>query len=267
MTDTSTAGPICTTLAAIRSHNPCVEGWAKLLKHLGKHEADDEPLPLVTILDSNGLDDTLWCLRSVDGYDREIRLYGIWCARQVQHLMTDQRSIAVLDVAERYASGQVTVDEWTAARRAAREAARDAAGEAARAAAWDTAMAAARDAAGAAAGDAPRAAAGAAASAAAWAAGEAARKAGDAALEAARAAARTAGDAAWGVAGSAGEAAREAADAAREAADAAREAADAAWDAAWDAAREAAWDAAWDAARSAQEARLMNLLKAGEWND
>jgi hypothetical protein len=159
-----------TTLNAIRKHGPCEEGWKKLLKNLGKTQADDEPLSIVTILDSNGLDDALWCLRAVTGHDREIRLYAAWCARQVQSLMTDPRSLAALDVAERYAQGLATDEDlrtagaaaWAAAG-AAGAAAWDAARAAAGAAAWDAARAAwdaARDAA--------EAAAGAAAGAAAW---------------------------------------------------------------------------------------------------
>jgi hypothetical protein len=74
-----------TTLNKIRAYSPCGGGWGKLLRHLGKTQADDEPLALVTILDSNGLDDALWCLRACDGIDREARLYAVWCARQVQH--------------------------------------------------------------------------------------------------------------------------------------------------------------------------------------
>ena len=128
---------ICTTLNKIRAHNPCEDGWRKLLAHLGKTKADDEPLPLVTILDSSGLDDCLWCLRTVPEHDREWRLFAVWCARQVQHLMTDPRSIAALDVAERFAHGKANADELAAAWAAA-----DAARDAARAAAWAAADAA-----------------------------------------------------------------------------------------------------------------------------
>jgi hypothetical protein len=140
-----------TTLNAIRSHDPCAEGWKKLLQHLGKTEADDEPLSIKEILSSNGLDDALWCLRAVDGYDKEIRLLAVAYARQVQHLMTDPRSIAALDVAERYAHGQASDDELAeasaAAWDAACDAACDAAGGAAGGAAWAAASAAVRDAA------------------------------------------------------------------------------------------------------------------------
>jgi len=143
-----------TTLEQIRSHSPCETGWKRLLKHLGKTKADDEPLSIISILDSNGLDDALWCLRAAEGHDAEIRLYAVWCARQVEHLMTDPRSLNALDVAERYAHGAATPDELAAAGAAAGDAAWAAwaAARAAAGAARDAAWAAARDAAGAAAG-------------------------------------------------------------------------------------------------------------------
>jgi len=89
--------------------------------------------------------------------DKDLRLMAVAFARQVQHLMKDQRSINALDVAERYANGEATVEElrtageaadaawaargaaWAAeaawAARAAWEAAREAAARAARSAA------------------------------------------------------------------------------------------------------------------------------------
>ena len=137
-----------TTLKQIREKSPCISGWGNLLAHLGKTKADDEPLSILTILDSNGLNDALWCLRAVKGRDKEIRLYAVWCARQVQHLMTDQLSLDALDVAERFAKGEATDDElaaaWAAARTAAWTAAEAAARTAAEAAAWTAAEAAAK---------------------------------------------------------------------------------------------------------------------------
>ena len=132
-----------TTLNQIRDKNPCPDGWKKLLSHLGKTRADDEALSIITILDSNGLDDALWCLQAVKDHDREMRLYAVWCARQVQRLLTDRRSLDALDVAERLASGLATDSElnaaWAAAN-SARTAARTAARAVARAVArttWD----------------------------------------------------------------------------------------------------------------------------------
>jgi hypothetical protein len=148
---------LTTTLRAIREHDPCAAGWRKLLAHLGKTKADDEPLPFHVLLESNGLDDALWACRSAPQYDREWRLFAVWCARQVQHLMADPRSVAALDVAERFANGEATKYELDAA---------GAAAWAVRVAAW----------------------------VAAWAAGAAAMAAGEVAAMAVR---DTAWDAAW----------------------------------------------------------------------
>ena len=101
--------------------------------------------------------------------DRELRLFLVFCARRVEHLLADQRSRDAILVAEKFANGEVT----TAALDAARDAARVAA---------NAASDAASDTAGDAAGDAAWVAALVAAGVAAW----------DAALAAARAAARDA---------------------------------------------------------------------------
>ena len=175
-----------TTLKKIREHHPCSHGWTQLLRYLNKTTADDEPLSILTVLESNGIEDALWCLRAVEGHDREIRLFAVWCARQVQHLMTDSRSIAALDVAERFARGDATDNELTAAWNASRDAAWNASRDASWAAAWAAAWAA-RDASWAAAGDAAGAAAGAAGAASRDASRDAAgAAAGDAARTAAR---------------------------------------------------------------------------------
>ena len=123
-----------TTLNVIRKHSPCTDGWEKLLKHLGKTSADDESLPLLTILESNGLDHTLWCFRAVDGFEKEKLLLGVTFAREVEHLMPAESKKA-LDVFDRYANGLATQDEFDAARETARDA-DAAAAAAARAAAW-----------------------------------------------------------------------------------------------------------------------------------
>ena len=145
---------ITTTLNRIRAHSPCEDGWRKLLSGLGKTAADDEPLPFARIVEINGLEDALWCCRAEPQHDKAWRLYAVWCARQVQHMMTDPRSIAVLDVAERHANGNATDNELATARNAAWNAAGNAAGNAARNAAGNAAWSAAESAAGNAAGNA-----------------------------------------------------------------------------------------------------------------
>jgi hypothetical protein len=167
MTLNSSYEVITTTLNRIRTHKPCADGWRKLLAGLGKTEADDEPLPFATILRINGLADALWATRCEPQYDREWRLYAVWCARQCLTADSDPRSLKAIDVAERFARGEATADELAAAREGAL---------AARAAsdAWDAWAAwAASDASGASGASGAAWAAAWAARAAAWAASDA----------------------------------------------------------------------------------------------
>ena len=139
---------ITTTLNAIREHKPCDDGWKELLKHLGKTHADDEAFPMSVILDSNGLDDCLWALRTRPDLSSLWRLFAVDAAREVKHLMKDQRSKDALDVAERHALGLATDNDLETACAAARRAANDGAGlaawESSYGASWDAARHAAR---------------------------------------------------------------------------------------------------------------------------
>jgi len=134
-----------TTLNKIHECSPCVSGWKTLLQYLGKTKADNEPLSFLTILKSNEFDDALWCARSAPEYDKEWRLFAVWCARQVQYLISDERSFITLDVTKRFAHGEVTHGEldavWDSAWDSARDSAR-VASDAAWAAAWGAADAA-----------------------------------------------------------------------------------------------------------------------------
>jgi hypothetical protein len=83
--------------------------------------------------------------------ERQRLEFALACARRVQHIMTDPRSVAALDTRERWLRGKAAAAarNAAAAARAARDAAaaaraaRDAAWAAARAAAWAEADAAA----------------------------------------------------------------------------------------------------------------------------
>lgn len=140
------------TLKDLRGKRACFEEYNRLVlslqgKEFSEKYQDRESyikcshnglIPIEYILSSNGIDDALWALRCVKDADRDLRLFAVWCARQVQHLMNDERSINALDVSERFANGQASESErasaWAAARAAAGAAAWDAAWDAARAA-------------------------------------------------------------------------------------------------------------------------------------
>ena len=139
---------ITITLKALREHHACIAGYNRLIRTVQGETftaLDDErvnyiryahkaPIPIAVILQSNGIDDALWALRACEQTTELIRaerMYAVWCARRVQHLMKDERSIYALDTAERHANGDATDEEL--------DAARDAARDAAWAAAWDAA--------------------------------------------------------------------------------------------------------------------------------
>ena len=105
-----------------------------------------------------------WILNVLDAPadEKAVRLYMVWCARNTplqdgrttEALLTEQASRDALVVAERFANGQATLDElsaarsaaWSAAESAARSAARSTAWSAAESAAWSAAWSAARSA-------------------------------------------------------------------------------------------------------------------------
>ena len=144
------------TLSALRKARACGSGYNRVVRAIQGREfsAEDKqrgsyirfshrgPISIRFILDSNGFDDALWALRCIDNADKDIRLFAVWCARQVAHLMGDSRSTNALAVAERHAYGAATDDELCTAEAAAGAAARDAAWAAAWAAAGDASCAA-----------------------------------------------------------------------------------------------------------------------------
>jgi hypothetical protein len=109
-----------TTLNKIKAHSPCEDGWAKLLLFLNKTQADDEPLSIATIIESNGIKDAVWALRAVEGKDKEIRLFAADCAESVLHIYenkypNDDRPRKTIQAARDYANGVIGKYELDAA--------------------------------------------------------------------------------------------------------------------------------------------------------
>ena len=134
-------GPILITLNRIKSHSPCFEGWVEVVRANGGVKVDfDCPFPVSSILDSNGLDDTLWTLKCLPEYGKLWRKFSWWLATQAVDNSQDQRVKNCLEVVARYIESNATEKELSAARSAARSATY--AAYAARSVAWSATYAA-----------------------------------------------------------------------------------------------------------------------------
>ena len=147
------------TPAHIWSWSPC---WseariADLFRQHGRKSAT--PLEIAQCRDIPATDRFWLLLRSEVMSDRDLRLFGCWCAEQALRAERnadrepDPRSWAAVRISRRFACGKATAEKmeatWAAAREATWAAAREAtwaAREAARAAAWAAAREAAREA-------------------------------------------------------------------------------------------------------------------------
>ena len=122
------------TLEQLRNNEACLGGYNRVVRMLQNQAFTEEDkvrrsyihynsnieISLVSICKNQGVDDALWTTRCLDEtHNRDLRLFAVWCARQVQHLMTDERSIRAIDVAERFANGEATQEELEEARKGA----------------------------------------------------------------------------------------------------------------------------------------------------
>ncbi len=106
-----------TTLNEILKHKPCglqsegKSGFSKLLKFLNKSKPDDEPLSLLTILESNGIKDAIWCLRVLPDYDPKVMGFKLKCVRRAEHLDKSGKVKSCLDVVEAFIAGNATKND------------------------------------------------------------------------------------------------------------------------------------------------------------
>lgn len=112
-----------TTLKKLRDAESevCKDVYRKLARRMGGVRAygEDTPIHLKVVFESCGFDDAVECLRTVRGHDREVALFNVACARRVQHLVDDKKSIRALNVAESYARGDASLEDLESARDAA----------------------------------------------------------------------------------------------------------------------------------------------------
>ena len=134
-----------TTLTLLKKNRACKDRYRHLLKQLGgaKKYGYNTPIQFPDLLEMTGLDDTLWALRAVSkeqDAERDLiaRLFACDCAEHVLPIFEskypeDKRVCLCIEASRKFAYGQITAQELTAAWEAAREA-RFAARDAARAA-------------------------------------------------------------------------------------------------------------------------------------
>ncbi len=150
---------LTTTFEKLHQAEACFDRYRHLAKALGgvSRYGKATPIPLLTILEHNGLEDVLWALRAtIEDSDRISRLLAADFAEHVIPFFeavhrTDQRPRKAIEISRQYAFGLCTTEELNMARDAAAAAAAAAAEVAAYATAY-AACAAARAAAYGAAG-------------------------------------------------------------------------------------------------------------------
>ena len=135
----------------IRNFNPCYDP-SEVVKE------ENEELPVVEWVQKYRnlvyeKQDIIWLLCREDFMsDKDMHLFAVWCAREGLKLIPepDKRSVNACNIAEKFANGEATEEELTAAETAAEAAAWAAETAANRAAVWAAVWAANRDAANAA---------------------------------------------------------------------------------------------------------------------
>ena len=78
---------LTTTLNLLRAHNACASRYAHLAAELGADYGDDTPIPLLRILDANGLDDALWALRACEPADERDRFARLLACDFAEHVL------------------------------------------------------------------------------------------------------------------------------------------------------------------------------------
>lgn len=58
---------------------PCDRGWNAILNYVGKMRPDDDPISFNRVLDAVGLLGAIWCLRTIDGCEKEKDEFKTFC--------------------------------------------------------------------------------------------------------------------------------------------------------------------------------------------
>ena len=104
---------ITLTLTKIQARDPQFALLEKI--RAANPVTQNQPFPLESVLDSNGLADTLWLTRCLPEHDLLWRQFAHWCAKQVVHFTNDKRVHDCLDIVEAFNSGSATAEQLESA--------------------------------------------------------------------------------------------------------------------------------------------------------
>lgn len=106
---------ITTTLEEIKKHNPCKDGWEKLLKSLNKTEADATIVTMEHVLNSNGISDAVWALRACNTIKAQelSMVFASACGHELCQLLTQHFIfLEAVEKAQQYLKGEVTLNRY-----------------------------------------------------------------------------------------------------------------------------------------------------------
>ena len=135
---------LTTTLNLLHKAKACTARYEVLLATLGANYPMDAEISLLTILETNGIDDALWALRATaEDCEKVARLMVADFAESAlanwtKYYPNDNRPALAVQAARDFANGLIVREDLAAARSAAESAAWSAAGSAA----WSAASAA-----------------------------------------------------------------------------------------------------------------------------
>ena len=90
-----------TTFEKLHENQACTEGYRKLARSLGgvNKYGKDMPIPLDKILESNGLQDTIWSLRATTESSENLLIeFACRCAEHVLHFYEDKYLKALSEI-------------------------------------------------------------------------------------------------------------------------------------------------------------------------
>ena len=105
-----------TTIEEILKFNPCQSGIDEFTKKYGRTSGE---VFFAEILESNGIQDAIWCLRVFPDYDINVMEFKYLCARRVEHYDKSGVAKECLDVLELYLDGKASKKELANAANAA----------------------------------------------------------------------------------------------------------------------------------------------------